>query len=64
MNLLELSFQRTKAKREAFGLLDKAMAESRALTVAEQVHFDALLVRVNELDDAISQRESLRKAVS
>ena len=32
MTLLELSFQRRKAKTEASGLLDTAMAESRTLT--------------------------------
>lgn len=61
MTLLELAFQRSKAKTEATGLLDKAMAESRTLTVAEQVRFDALAVRIQELDEAITQRESLRK---
>lgn len=64
MNLLELNFQRKKAKAEASGLLDKAMAESRSLSIAEQVRFDALLTRVHELDAAISQRESLRKRVT
>ena len=64
MTLLELTFQRRKAKGEASGLLDRAMAESRTLTVAEQVRFDALTARINELDAAITQRESLRKLVS
>lgn len=62
MTLLELAFQRKKAKTEASGLLDKAMAESRTLRVAEQVCFDSLTARIHELDAAISQRESLRKA--
>lgn len=61
MTLLELAFQRKKAKTEAVGLLDKAMAESRTLTIAEQVRFDALTVRMEEIDGAIAQRESLRK---
>ena len=61
MTLLELSFQRRKAKTEASGLLDTAMAESRSLSIAEQVHFDALLTRVHELDTQFAQRESLRK---
>jgi len=61
VTLLELNFQRRKAKTEAAGLLDTAMAESRALSIAEQVHFDALTARIHEFDNAIAQRESLRK---
>lgn len=61
MTLLELNFQRRKAKTEAAGLLDAAMAESRTLSIAEQVHFDALTARIQVLDTAISERESLRK---
>lgn len=61
MRLLELNFQRRKAKAEAQGLLDTAMAESRSLTIAEQVRFDGILARVQEFDNAIAQRESLRK---
>lgn len=61
MNLLELNFQRRKAKSEAAGLLDKAVAESRTLTVAEQCRFDALAAHIHELDAAIGERESLRK---
>ena len=61
MNLLELTFQRKTAKRAAQDLLDKAMAESLTLTTSEQVRFDSLAVRIQELDAAISQRESLRK---
>lgn len=61
MTLLELTFQRKKAKTEASGLLDAAMAESRALSIAEQIRFDSLTARIQELDAAISQRESLRK---
>lgn len=64
MTLLELAFQRKRAKAEAAGLLDKAMAESRTLTLPEQVRFDALTARIHELDGAIAQRESLRKLVS
>jgi len=64
VTLLELTFQRKKAKTEASGLLDKAMSESRTLTVAEQVQFDVLAARVHELDAAIAQRESLRKRVT
>jgi hypothetical protein len=61
VTLLELNFQRRKAKTEASGLLDKAMAESRSLTIAEQIHFDALTARIQVLDTAIAERESLRK---
>lgn len=61
MNLIELSYQRRKAKNEATGLLDRAVTEARSLTIAEQVHFDALTARVHELDAAIGERESLRK---
>lgn len=64
MTLLELSFQRRKAKTEAAGLLDTAMAESRTLSIPEQVRFDSLTARIHELDNAIAQRESLRKAVT
>lgn len=64
MNLLELSFQRRKAKQEASALLDKAVAESRSLTIAEQVRFDTLTARIHELDGRIAERESLRKLVS
>lgn len=64
MNLLELTFQRKKAKAEASGLLDTAMSESRTLSIPEQVRFDSLTARIHELDAAISQRESLRKAVT
>jgi hypothetical protein len=59
--LLELSFQRRKVKAEAAGLLDKAVAESRTLSIAEQVRFDALTARIHELDTAFATRESLRK---
>ena len=61
MTLLELKYERGKAKREATGLLDRAVNESRSLTIAEQVRFDALAARVSELDNAIAERESLRK---
>lgn len=61
MNLLELNFQRRKAKKEAATLLDKAVLESRSLTIAEQVRFDTLTARIHELDAAFIQRESLRK---
>lgn len=59
--LLELTFQRRKAKAQAAELLDKAVLESRSLTVAEQVRFDSLTARINTLDEQIAQRESLRK---
>ena len=42
MTLLELHTQRRKAKKEAAALLDTATAESRGLTVTEQVRFDKL----------------------
>ena len=61
MTLLELNFQRRKARKEANGLLDKAALESRSLTIPEQVQFDSLLARIQEFDHAITQRESLRK---
>jgi hypothetical protein len=64
LTLLELTYQRKKAKGEASGLLDAAMAESRSLSIAEQVHFDSLTARIHELDASITQRESLRKMVS
>lgn len=64
MTLLELAFQRKKAKTEASGLLDKAFAESRTLTIAEQVRFDGLTARIQDPDGQIAQRESLRKAVT
>ncbi|MFZ0915025.1 MAG: hypothetical protein WBQ76_13920 [Candidatus Korobacteraceae bacterium] len=61
MTLLELNYQRRKAKSEATGLLDRAVTESRSLTLAEQVHFDALTARLHEFDTAIAERKSLRK---
>jgi hypothetical protein len=64
MTLLELSFLRRKAKKEAAELLDTAVIESRSLTVAEQVRFDSLTARLHELDGQIAERESLRKLVS
>lgn len=62
--LLELNFQRRKAKTEATGLLDRAVTEARNLSVAEQVRFDALSARIHEMDTAIAERESLRKLAS
>ena len=59
--LLELNFQRRKAKAEATGLLDKAMTEARSLSIPEQVRFDTLTARIHELDTAFAERESLRK---
>jgi hypothetical protein len=59
--LLELNFQRGKAKTEAAGLLDKAVTESKALSIADQVRFDTLTARIHELNAAIVERESLRK---
>jgi len=64
VTLLELAFQRKKTKAEASSLLDKAYAESRTLSVAEQVRFDSLAARIQELDTLFVQRESLRKAVT
>jgi len=63
MTLLELAYQRRKAKTLAVGLLNKAMDESRSLSIPEQVHFDSLTARIQELDTEIAQRESLRKMV-
>ena len=63
MTLLELNYQRRKAKREGQELLDRAVLESRSLTVAEQVRFDSLSARIQELDGQIAERESLRKLV-
>ena len=53
MTLLELSYQRRKAKAEATGLLDRAVNESRSLSISEQVRFDTLTARIHELDTAI-----------
>jgi hypothetical protein len=64
VTLLELAFHRKKAKTEASGMLDKAYAESRTLSVAEQVRFDGLMARIQDLNGQIAQRESLRKAVT
>jgi len=61
VTLLEATVQRKRAKAQAAALLDKAMTESRSLTVAEQIQFDALISRVEAFDSAIAQRESLRK---
>lgn len=62
MTLQEICFQRSKAKREAARLLDTAVAESRSLSIAEQVRFDSLTAKIEELDVLFIQRESLRKA--
>jgi hypothetical protein len=64
MTLQEICFQRSKAKREAARLLDTAVAESRSLSIAEQVRFDSLTAQIEELDAQFIQRESLRKMVS
>ena len=64
MTLQEISFQRSKAKREAAQLLDTAVAESRTLSIAEQVRFDSLTAKIEELDAQFVRRESLRKAVT
>jgi len=64
MTLLELNFQRRKAKTEATALLDRAVTEARSLSVTEQVRFDMLAARIHELDAAIAERESLRKLAS
>ena len=62
MTLLELTFQRCKARQEANALLDKAASEARNLTVSEQLTFDGLLARISEMDTLIEQRAALRKA--
>lgn len=64
MTLLELNFQRRKLKTEAARLLDTAVTESRTLTLAEQIRFDSLTARIQEMDAAIIDRESLRKLVN
>jgi hypothetical protein len=61
MTLLELNYQRRKTRAEASGLLDSAMTQTRSLTIPEQVRFDSLTARIHELDNAIAERESLRK---
>lgn len=62
MTLLELTFQRCKARQEANALLDKATSEARNLTVSEQIAFDGLLARISQMDTLIEQRAALRKA--
>ena len=64
MTLLELSYQRRKARKEANALLDAATNEGRTLTIPEQVRFDSLLAQISETDAAIVRRESLRKVVA
>jgi len=61
MTILEILFQRCKANSEARGLLDKAVAEGRSLTIPEQVRFDSLLASVSELDAALDARAALRR---
>ncbi len=63
MTLLELNYQRRKARTEATGLLDSAVTEARSLTIPEQVRFDSLTARMHDLDTAITEREALRKLV-
>lgn len=60
MTLLELTYQQSKARREAGEILDRAVLESRALTIAEQVRFDSLLARCKELEAAFDKRAALR----
>jgi hypothetical protein len=62
VTLLELNFQQRKARREANALLDLAVTEGRNLSVAEQVKFDGLLARCNEIEAAIFERAALRTA--
>ena len=62
MNLLEINFQRRKLRKDANALLDKAVLESRKLTVTEQCQFDSMLARIQELDVQFEQRSNLRKA--
>lgn len=64
MTLLELNFQRRKARLEATEMLDRAVTESRQLSIPEQVRFDSLTARIHELDTAFAERESLRKLAS
>lgn len=61
MTLLELYYQRRKAKAEAAALLDASAADLRALSIPEQVRFDGLTARIHEIDAAITEREALRK---
>jgi hypothetical protein len=61
VTLLELTYQRGKAQREARELLDRATLEARNLTITEQVRFDTLLARVPELDAALEARAALRR---
>jgi len=44
-------------------MLDRAVLESRTLSVSEQVRFDSLAARIDELDGQIAEREFLRKRV-
>ena len=64
MTLLELNYQRRKARKEANALLDAATNEGRTLTIPEQVRFDSLLAQISETDAAIARRESLRRMAS
>jgi hypothetical protein len=61
MNLVDLYFQYRKARADARAILDASVAEGRSLTIPEQVCFDGLAARLQELDGAINERESLRK---
>jgi len=63
MTLLELYYQRRIAKTNAARLLNAAMGEARALTIPEEIQFDGIAARVQELDAAITERQSLRKTV-
>lgn len=60
--ILELTYQRCKARAAANGLLDCAVTEGRNLGPTEQIAFDALLSRVHQFDAAIEQRAALRTA--
>ena len=60
--LLELTHRLSQARVKARGLLDTALTQTRALTIAEQVQFDSLVGRCTELESQIEARCALRKA--
>ena len=61
MKLLDIVFAGTKARHEMRTMLDRAVTESRSLTIAEQVRFDSLGVRLAELDGELEDRRAMEQ---
>jgi hypothetical protein len=56
VKLLDILFEGTKARKEMSTMLDRAVTESRDLTLSEQIRFDALGIRLAEVTDQLERR--------